>query len=104
ENASVLACGRSRAAVAHVPDKPPRRYRPTRGADRAVRAAAIPALPKSALACPAGQCGLRLETRFPRGCHGARAEWMQLSRGIFLKASWACRSLLGCCGLTESRT
>jgi hypothetical protein len=23
---------------------------------------------------------------------------------VFLKASWACESLLGCCGLTESRT
>src|SRR3982074_411581 len=45
-----------------VPDKPPRRYRPIRGADRAARAASIPASPKSASACPADRCSLHLGT------------------------------------------
>src|SRR5215831_10949061 len=70
-----------------APDKPPRRYRPIRGADRAAHGAAIPALPKAASVSPADQRGLRLGTRFPRACHGhARAEWTRSPRGNFFKS------------------
>src|SRR6202030_3497491 len=69
-----------------VPDKPPRRYRPIRGADRAARAALSHASPKSASASPADRRGLRLGTRFPRACPGgAREEWRRSSRGNFFK-------------------
>jgi hypothetical protein len=51
------------------------------------RAAAIPASPKSASACPADRCGLRPGTRFPTACHGrARPERTRSPRGSFFKS------------------
>ena len=78
------------------PDTPRRRDRPTRGADRAVRAAAIPALPKPWSACLVGQCGLHLETRSPTACRErAREGWKRSSRGNFFESLLSLRIALG---------